>query len=82
MNEQVVVVQVFIQVAFLFCEVGRERRVEQGGAPGRQYGISYLEHTQTHTLLGVAVRTRLSSCGNDEVTETLFLFANNLRLVT
>ncbi len=45
MNEQVLIVQVFIQVAFLFGEVGRERRVEQGGAPGWQYGVSYLEHT-------------------------------------
>lgn len=53
MNEQVVVVQVFIQVAFLFRKVGRERRSEEGGAPGRQNGVSNLEQTQT--IAGIVV---------------------------
>lgn len=51
MNEIVVVVQVFIQVAVLLSEVGRERRAEQGGGPGWENAVSHLEQTQRHKLV-------------------------------
>lgn len=57
MNKQVLIVQVFLKVGLLFGEVGGKRRVEQGGAPGRQNSVSDLEHTNTNAnLRGAAVK--------------------------